>query len=317
MRRVLHFATLTFILLLLACASSPSQTVMIGVRTANDHSPFYIAEKLGFYNEEKVQVKVVLVPSNTEIIEGLKRGEFQMGAVPVTTAIAAIAQGVPIRIVAMTGRGSDGILVRADSNINSLADLRGKRIATIRASILDVLLLMALEKAGLDPQKDVEIIYFSTLGDMINALKTGQVDATANTEPFMTEAESAGWGKILLYFTAYWKDHPCCVVIARTDFAQRHPDLVRKILKAHIRAVRYANEHPRETAEIIVEYLKAFNPDLVEKSLSPEKMLISCEIEPGEIGRMAELMHRYGFTERPLTEEELVNLEFLRKALGK
>ncbi len=316
MRKALHLTGLALVLFLLACTSSPPQTVTIGVRTANDHSPFYIAEKLGFYQEEKVQARVMLVPSNTEIVEGLKRGDFQMGAIPVTTAIAAIARGAPIRIVAMTGRGSDGILVRADSNIKSVADLRGKKIATIRASILDVLLLMALEEAGIDPQKDVELVYFNTLGDMINALKTRQVDATANTEPFMTEAESAGWGKILLYFTAYWKNHPCCVVVARTDFAKKHPDLVEKIIRAHVRAVRYANEHPKETAKIIVEYLKAFNPDLVEKSLSPEKMLISCEIEPGEIGRMAELMHRYGLTERPLAEEELVNLEFLRKVLG-
>ncbi len=310
-------ALILLFLLLTACASPQTQAVVIGVRTANDHSPFYIAEKLGFYQDEKVQAKVVLVPSNTEIIEGLKRGEFQMGAVPVTTAIAAIAQGVPIRIVAMTGRGSDGILVRADSSINTIADLKGKKIATIRASILDVLLLLALEEAGLDPQKDVEIVYFSTLGDMINALKTGQVDATANTEPFMTEAENAGWGRILLYFTAYWKNHPCCVVVARTDFAQKHPDLVEKILRAHVRAVRFANENPKETAKIIVEYLKAFDPDFVEKSLSPDKMLISCEIEPGEIGKMAELMHRYGFTGRALAEEELVNLDFLRRILGK
>ena len=82
--------------------------MLTGVRTANDHSPFYIAEKLGFYRDEEVDVDVRLIPSNTEIIEGIQRGEFQMGATPITTAIAAIAQGVPIRIVAVTGRGSDG-----------------------------------------------------------------------------------------------------------------------------------------------------------------------------------------------------------------
>lgn len=315
MRRSALFILLVLALLPAGCASSCPQKVMIGVRTANDHSPFYIAEKLGFYQDEGIQADVVLVPSNTEIIEGLQRGEFQMGAVPVVTAIAAIARGAPLRIVAMTGRGSDGILVRADSGINSIADLKGRKIATIRASILDVLLLMALEEAGLDPARDVTIVYFNKLGDMISALKTGQVDATSNTEPFMTEAERAGWGKILLYYTTYWRDHPCCVVLARTDFIKKCPDLVEKILRAHVRAVRYANEHPHQTAKIIVEYLQAFDPDLVEESLSRDKMVISCEIEPGEIGRMAELMHRYGFIERALSEEELLNLEFLRKIL--
>lgn len=298
-----------------SCAPAGGPEIAIGVRTANDHSPFYIADKLGYYREEGLEVGVRLVPSNTEIIEAVQRGDFQMGATPVNTAIAAIAQGTEIEIVAMTGRGSDGLLVRADAGIEAIEDLRGKTIATIRASILDVLLRLALEEAGMDPERDVTLVYFSKLGDMISALKTGQVDATSNTEPFMTDAERQGWGKILLYYTAYWPDHPCCVVFARKDFAQRHPEAVAKILKAHVRAVEFANRNPARTAEIIVEYLGAFDPALVEASLAPEKMRIDYQFTPAEIVRMAELMHRYGLVDRPLSAGELVNTSFLEQVL--
>jgi NitT/TauT family transport system substrate-binding protein len=230
-----------------------------------------------------------------------------MGAVPVTTAIAAIAQGSPLRIVAMTGRGSDGILVRADGGISSVADLRGKRVATIRASILDVLLRQSLEAAGLDPETDVELVYMSKLGDLISALRTGQVEAISNTEPFMTDAARQGWGRILAYYTAHWPDHPCCVVLARTDLLRERPEVVRTVLGVHRDAVQRANADPAETAQVIVEYLDAFDPELVEASLSTDKMRIDDQLTQAEIGRMADLMADQGLIE-PISADALVDL---------
>ncbi len=315
--------TLGMALIVVLAACVPGQpagkpTLRIGVRTANDHVPFYIADKHQLYAAEGLEATVQLIPSNTEIIEALQRGDLQMGAAPVTTAIAAIAQGTQMKIVAMTGRGSDGLLVRAGSGIEKLADLRGKRIATIRGSILDVPLRAALADAGLDPEKDVTLVYFSKLGDMIGALKTGQVDASSNTEPFMTEAVEAGWGRILLYYTAYWPDHPCCVVFCRNDFAQTYPDAVIQALRVHIRAVDWANAHPRETAEIIVEYMGgSFQVPVVERSLAPAKMRIDYDFTPDEIARMAQLMRQYGLIDRVPATSELVDTSFLQRARGK
>jgi len=298
-----------------SCAPAGGPKIAIGVRTANDHVPFYIADKQGLYRQEGVEASVHLIPSNTEIIEAVQRGDLQIGATPLPTAIAAISQGTRIVIVAMTGKGSDGLLVRMESGIETIEDLKGKKIATIRGSILDILLRQALEESGLDPERDVTLIYFYKLGDMISALKTGQVDATSNTEPFMTDAERQGWGKILLYYTAYWPDHPCCVVFARKDFAAEHPEAVEAVLRAHIKAVRFANEHPDETAEIIVEYLKAFDPELIKASMAPSKMRVTYEINTVEIGRMADLMCRYGLIDRRPSETELLDLSFLSRAL--
>jgi len=84
---------LIFILTALtSCGPRNGGPIAIGVRTANDHSPFYIADKFGYYADEGLEAEVQLVPSNTEIIEAIQRGDLQVGAAPVTTAIAAIAR---------------------------------------------------------------------------------------------------------------------------------------------------------------------------------------------------------------------------------
>jgi len=311
MRCFLVLAWALSLALPLGCTRGTSP-LLIGVRTANDHVPFYIADRQGLYREHGLDVTVRLVASNTEIIEALQRGDFQVGAVPVTTAIAAIAQGSPLHIVAMTGRGGDGLLVRKEDGLTDLASLRGKRIATIRASILDVLLRQALQGAGLDPERDVELVYMGKLGDMIAALQTGQVDATSNTEPFLTDAERQGWGHILTYYTASWPDHPCCVVVAQDRFARRNPKALRSILSVHCQAVDWANAHINETAQIIVDYLQAYTPDLVADSLDTSRMRVDYHLEPGEIERMAQLMAEQGMIEQVPAIERLVDLAPLR-----
>jgi NitT/TauT family transport system substrate-binding protein len=310
-RKVLLVGVIMFAMAMASCRQPEAGPIAIGVRTANDHAPFYIADKFGYYADEGVEADVQLVPSNTEIIEAMQRGDLQVGAAPVTSAIAAIAGGTKIKIVAMTGRGSDGLLVRADSGIESIHDLRGRKIATIRGSILDVPLRQALDQVGLDPDQDVALVYFNKLGDMIQALKTGQVDASSNTEPFMTDAERQGWGKILFYYTAFWPDHPCCVVFARQDLITRRPEALKKVLRAHVRAVEYANAHRRETAEIIVAYLEAFDPDLVEASLAPDKMRIDYAITPEEVAEVVSLMHRYGLIEWEPSIQDVLDTSFL------
>lgn len=309
---------LVLVLVLSVAGCTPGQEsgpVTIGVRTSNCQTPFYVADRQGLYEERGVEVTVQLVPTNTEIIEAMKRGDFQMGSLPVTTAIAAIANGAPLHIVAVTGRGSDGILVRKGDGITEVADLRGKKVATIRASILDVLLRNTLEQADIDPERDLELLYFGKLGDMISALKTGQVDATSNTEPFMTDAERQGWAQILTYYTADWPDHPCCVVLAREAFARQRSETLRSILSTHCEAVDWVSDNPGEAAQILVDTLGAFDRDLVESTFSPSKMRFDYSVQSGEVERMAALMVRYGLIDEVPHGYDLLNLKPLEEAL--
>ena len=290
------------------CAPLPSNgPLAIGVRTSNCQSPFFVADDRRIYADHGLNVDLRLVASNTEIIEALQRGDLQMGSLPITTAIAAISRNAPIHIVAMAGRGSDGILVRSDDGALDVAGLAGQRIVTIRASILDVLLRNTLEVEGIDPESDVELVYMSKLGDMISALKTGQVEASSNTEPFMTDAERQGWGRILTYYTAQWEDHPCCVVVARDDLAEQRPEALQGLLASHKAAVDWSNDHLDDTAQTVVDYLGAFDAGLVRNSLEPSKMRLDYRVDPAEVAKMAGLMESQGLIDRAPEATRLVS----------
>ncbi|MGQ9683366.1 MAG: ABC transporter substrate-binding protein [Anaerolineae bacterium] len=304
---------LALVLALLPGCARPATRLTIGVRNANDHVPFFLADDLGYYQSAELQAEVRVFPSNTELVEAARRGEVQLGAVPAPSAVAAIAHGAPLVIVAMTGRGSDALLVRADSGITDLAGLRGRRVGTIRGSILDLLLRQSLQAAGMDADRDLQIEYFSQLGDMLTALRSGQIDAASHTEPFLTQAEQEGWGRILFYYTHDWPDHPCCVVFARRDMVERQPDLVERVLRVHAQAVDLAAADPLAAARAIAKRMKGFDLRVIQASLAPDKMRIDDHLEAAEIERLAEAMYAQGLIERLPGRDEMVNLRFLER----
>lgn len=293
--------------LLVGCAPPSSKAVTIGVRTASDHVPFYLAARQQLYSQHGLEATVRVVGNNTEIVEALQRGDLQIGVIPVTTAIAAIAQGIPARIVAMTGRGGDGILARSEGP-RSAEELRGRRVGTVRASILDVLLREALAQHRLDAAHDVQIVYLANLGDLLTALKIGQVDAISSTEPFLTATEQEGWGRVLLRYSVIWPDHPCCVVLARDDWAARNPRALHDVLSVHCDATDWANANPEAAAAVIAETLQVYTPAIVRASLDPSRMRVDYACAPEEIERMAALMVRQGLIDRVPPRERLVNL---------
>jgi sulfonate transport system substrate-binding protein len=118
-------------------------------------------------------------PSAQALLEALRGGAVDVGAVGDAPFIFAYANGAPIRAVqalrAQPDGGGTAIVVPAGSPIQTPADLRGKRIATGRGSIGHYLLLLALERAGLKPS-DVTVVFLSP-GDAKAALSSGSVDA--------------------------------------------------------------------------------------------------------------------------------------------
>jgi sulfonate transport system substrate-binding protein len=136
-------------------------------------------------------------PAAAPLLEALNAGAIDAGGVGDAPFTFAAAAGVPVKAIAAFRNRQDGlaILVAKDSAFRSVADLKGRRIATNRGSIGHQVVLAALEEAGLP----FDSVTFSFLppADAKLALTSGAVDAWATWEPYTSTAELAGLVRVV------------------------------------------------------------------------------------------------------------------------
>ncbi len=143
---------------------------------------------------------------------------------------------------------AEAIIVRKDSPLKTLADLRGKKVALNRGSNVHYLLLKALESAKLTV-KDIEVVYLAP-GDARPAYESGKVDAWVIWDPFLAAAEQAGSralanGEHLVDNRLFY--------IARREFAEQQPDLLRTVLAEFQNLSEWESQHAEESAKILAE----------------------------------------------------------------
>jgi sulfonate transport system substrate-binding protein len=130
-------------------------------------------------------------PSGPPLLEALNVGVIDFGNAGEAPPIFAQAAGAPIQYVAYEPPAPQGeaILVPKDSKLNSVADLRGKKVALNKGSNVHYLLVKALEKAGVK-YSEIQPVFLAP-ADARAAFERGAVDAWAIWDPFLAAAEAA------------------------------------------------------------------------------------------------------------------------------
>jgi sulfonate transport system substrate-binding protein len=130
-------------------------------------------------------------PAGPQLLEALNVGAVDFGSTGEAPPIIAQAAGAPLIYVAHEPPAPRGeaILVKTDSPLHTVADLKGKSIALNKGSNVHYLLVRALEKSGI-AYNDVKTVFLSP-ADARAAFEQGAVDAWAIWDPFQAAAESA------------------------------------------------------------------------------------------------------------------------------
>lgn len=237
-----------------ASGANATDTVNIGVQPATQ--PIYIAKAAGFLEpvEEAYDVKFEFksfsygAPEN----QALAAGELQLASAGMGPAIVAAAR-LEAKLLAITILDQTAILVQDDSDIASVADLKGKTVAYPgKGSQQYPLLIKALSDAGLT-EDDIQL--FKTKGsDVGTLLATGNVDAGVTWDPHVSGALANGSAKILMTSAEILPIKGGHYIgngfYGRTDFIEERPEVVQGVIDALVKASSLIIEDPERAIDM-------------------------------------------------------------------
>ncbi len=144
-------------------------------------------------------------------------------------AISLREQGVPIKIVYLGHRDGTTMMVRKDSTVFRIEDLRGRTVAVPnRFSNQRLILFKAFKERGMSIQ-DVKLVEMPP-PDMPAALYSRSVDAVISGEPFMAQTEMDGYGRVLFMTKDVWPEFISCVLAVPEDLIRtRRADVQRLV----------------------------------------------------------------------------------------
>jgi NitT/TauT family transport system substrate-binding protein len=226
--------------------------------------PMWIALEQGIYAKYGLDVESTLLQTSAQIAPAMAAGE-------VDVALTAGAGVVDIGLA-----GGDQVLVTSHSNrlrfflhappdIQRVEDLRDKRVAITRlGSGIHLATQVVLERAGLEPGRDVQLAQAGTGDAALAALVSGGVDAAMLALPINLLAERQGFPQLVDlkgYGIPYSQG---ALAVTRSTLAERY-DLVRDFVTAHLEAMGVAKRDPTLSTRLLGKYTQTDDQELLER----------------------------------------------------
>ena len=191
-------------------------------------------------------------PAGPQLLEALAVGSLDFGMTGDTPPVFAQAAGKELRYVGAEPAKprSSAILVKPDSPIRSLVDLKGRKVAFQKGSSSHYLLLRALEKAGLQ-WSDIQPVYLPP-SDARAAFERGSVDAWAVWDPYYAATEVDIAPRVLHDGVGLSGNNS--FYLASTTFTERHPQALKTLFEELTRADAYVQSHRREAAQLVADF---------------------------------------------------------------
>ena len=318
---------------MLAGCVEEKTTLNLGYQPSTHQLAAMIAAEKGWWEEDLgkfgiEEVNLRLFPTGPPEMTAMIAGDLDVAYVGAAPPIAALYEGLEAKIVAGVQTQGSAIVVQPELyeeyERDGVFSLKGKTIATYPpGSIQHTVLLKWLLDNGMDPEKDL-VIKAMTPSDAASAIGAKTVDAVFLPSPHPALIEGEGTGVLVKWSGEIWPDHACCCLVASEEMMRDHPDIVTQIIKTHINATEYVNDHPEEAAEIFAKWQGAdaatikhsmsitdgrwiHDPHLgVESSLEYARVIYELNRERYETKGIA-----------PLTEEDIFDTHFYDNIMGK
>ncbi|MGG1314447.1 ABC transporter substrate-binding protein [Cohnella laeviribosi] len=245
---------------------------LVGVRDAQISSQQIIADKLGYFKDEGLDVTNQLIESGPDIGPMVAGGSAPISIQTNFMDIILTSNNVGVKIVAPLAQiaGTQAVVGAKDLNLTSAKDLEGKTIGVPSGADVVIAINNMAKELGVDASK-IKYVNLAP-SDAVTALEKGDIDAMAAWEPFITKAIQGG-GKFLFSGTkselpdkkgdVNWMSVHTTLQVT-DDFLEKNPNTIKAVLRALKRATDYINENREEAIKILAPELHLTEAELTE-----------------------------------------------------
>lgn len=267
--------------------------------------PAWVAKDKGLFAKDGLDVTLT-VSQNISVLPATLGRQFDLAPATPPDLIKAVAGGFDIvavagEVVETTDNPTTHLIVRADSPIRTVKDLKGKIIATPTiGAIIHVSLLHLLKKNGIDPTaiRAVEVPF----PNMADQLKAGNVDAVESLEPFAGQLLAAGNRSIVDPLLSVGDEVRFTFWIAQRQWAENHRKAIRAWIRSLQEGEKFIDANPGEARAILAKYTRLPAPIVAKIPFPTFRFPLRAE----EFGVWVSVLKELGQISGPVDENRLV-----------
>jgi|GEM_PF-4056364 len=245
LKKLMHILMLLSTVLLVACEKETPSNIRLGLDIWSGNSPFFIARAIGELDSNRV--KLVQLRDNLQALEAFKNGYVDATIVSIDNIVELTASDIDFEIILITNISNGGDAIVAQSEIETLEGLKGKKVGFQLHPLYNYILARSFEKSSLT-KDDIEVVDISFY-DSFEEFKQGTVDAIITSQPYTSNLEVQGAN--ILFSSKDMPNEIIDAVVIRRDLSPDDKLAVQYMVNAWYIGVDYLNKHPDPAYEIM------------------------------------------------------------------
>ncbi|HXG50525.1 MAG TPA: ABC transporter substrate-binding protein [candidate division Zixibacteria bacterium] len=232
---------------------------------SGNNTPLFVTHEKGFFRKHGLDVQVILIESGSTTAQSLISGDI------------AFAHMAGAAVLQSNLRGSDAVMIAGvintlnfqlftDKSISRPDQFKGKSVGVTRyGSSTDFAMRYALEKYGLDADKDVAILQLGNVPALLSAMEAGKIQGAMLSPPTTLRAKRLGF-PVLADLQMLGLEYQHTGIATTRALIRSKPDLVRAFMRAYVEGIHYAKTHRKETVEILARYMRTDDRDVLDET---------------------------------------------------
>ncbi len=300
-----------------ALVSPEPGTFRMGTEPWLGYGPWWIAQSKGLFGQNGLDVKVTSFDTDDQINAALVSGQLDGANIATHTALRLASQGTPITIVLLLDQSNAADAILAGPGINSIADLKGKKVAYEEGTTSDILLRYALSQNNMTINDIVKVPTPAAQAGI--AAIAHKVDVAVTYEPYLTAALQQDKTFKLIYKAEQKPGLIGDVFVVRNDYLKSHPGQIEALIKTWGAAVDYYRSNTAD-GQTIIEKAVGADPGSLKTAfdgvqiynLAEAKQLMTGGAYLDTLAEVKQVATSAGIIAKPVDEKSLLDTSWIQ-----